>query len=141
MPYSSLSLYPPEPTQATNALQVQAGDQAQQTSPFDHKHVLANYHLSDANLVERAISSALEAKKSWSKSSLHDRAAIFYRAASLLQHEYRNEMMAATMLGQGKNPYQADIDCVAEVRPHIHVLKKANTSCTFGSYMLIKHSP
>jgi 1-pyrroline-5-carboxylate dehydrogenase len=94
---------------------IHAGETAQQTSPFEHKLVLANYHLVDDALVKKAIGSALQAKKTWAKTSLHDRAAIFYRAASLLQNEYKYEMMAATMLGQGKNPYQADIDCVAEV--------------------------
>jgi 1-pyrroline-5-carboxylate dehydrogenase len=94
---------------------VRAGETAQQSSPFEHKLVLANYHIVDDALVTKAIESALRAKRTWAKTSLHDRAAIFYRAASLLQDEYKHEMMAATILGQGKNPYQADIDCVAEV--------------------------
>jgi 1-pyrroline-5-carboxylate dehydrogenase len=66
-------------------------------------------------LVSKAINDALAAKKSWSRTSLNDRAAIFYRAAALLAGPYKYKMMAATMLGQGKNAYQADIDCVAEV--------------------------
>ena len=97
-----------------NGNDVVTGDKAQQASPFDHSLILANYYHADKTLVASAIDGALEAKKSWLRTSLHDRAAIFYRAASLLQNEYREEMMAATMLGQGKNPYQADIDCVAE---------------------------
>ena len=55
------------------------------------------------------------AKESWSRVSLSDRTTIFLRAAALLQTKYKYKMMAATMLGQGKNAYQADIDCVAEV--------------------------
>jgi len=78
-------------------------------------------------LVTRAIDQALSAKEKWSRTSLHDRAAIFYRAAALIQHEYRNQMMAATMLGQGKNAYQADIDCVAEVMP----LMRLAMLCTY----------
>lgn len=66
-------------------------------------------------MVEGAIQGALEAKKKWSQTPLHERAAIFYRAANLLATKYRSEMMATTMVGQGKNLYQADIDCVAEV--------------------------
>ena len=65
--------------------------------------------------MEKAIDGALEAKKTWCKTSLHDRASIFYRAAALIRGSYRYQMMAATMLGQGKNAYQADIDCAAEV--------------------------
>ena len=76
---------------------------------------LAKYSTATPEVVTKAIESALQAKKSWSRTSLHDRAAIFYRAAALLQGPYKYNMMAATMLGQGKNPYQADIDCIAEV--------------------------
>ncbi|KAH7024771.1 1-pyrroline-5-carboxylate dehydrogenase [Microdochium trichocladiopsis] len=93
---------------------VETGDVAQQSSPFDHKLCLAEYHQADAALVQKAIDGALAAKRKWVAMPLHDRAAIFYRAAALIQGPYRDEMMAATMLGQGKNPYQADIDCVAE---------------------------
>ncbi|THV90332.1 delta-1-pyrroline-5-carboxylate dehydrogenase 1, partial [Aureobasidium pullulans] len=93
---------------------IQTGSEAKQISPFDHSLILANYQQADTKLVKQAIDGALEAKKAWSRTSLHDRAAIFYRGASLLQNEYRNQMMAATMIGQGKNAYQADIDCVAE---------------------------
>ncbi|OAL52231.1 1-pyrroline-5-carboxylate dehydrogenase [Pyrenochaeta sp. DS3sAY3a] len=93
---------------------VHSGETVQQISPFNHKLVLANYRLADEALVEKAIDQALAAKESWIALPFHDRAAIFYRAASLLQNKYKYEMMAATMLGQGKNPYQADIDCIAE---------------------------
>ena len=89
---------------------------AGQENPFKHKTILANYSEAAPDLVTKAIKGALEAKKAWVKTSLHDRAAVFYRAAALLQGPYKYRMMAATMLGQGKNAYQADIDCIAEVR-------------------------
>ncbi|CAK7206776.1 hypothetical protein SEUCBS139899_009582 [Sporothrix eucalyptigena] len=85
-----------------------------QVNPFKHAETVAAYSAASPELVAEAIAGALEAKKTWSRTSLHDRAAIFYRAAALLQGPYRYKMMAATMLGQGKNPYQADIDCIAE---------------------------
>ncbi|KAK4938455.1 hypothetical protein LTR10_021083 [Elasticomyces elasticus] len=85
-----------------------------QKSPFDHELVLAKYPSAGSELITKAITGALEAKKAWSRTSLADRAAIFYRAAALLETTYKYPMMAATMLGQGKNAYQADIDCVAE---------------------------
>ncbi|KAL6851165.1 hypothetical protein ACO1O0_008293 [Amphichorda felina] len=90
------------------------GNLAKQTSPFDKNLVVAEYHLADQELVRKAIDGALAAKKKWSRSPLHERAAIFYRAAHLIATTYRHEMMAVTMLGQGKNLYQGDIDCVAE---------------------------
>lgn len=88
---------------------------AGQENPFEHKSILARYSEATPDLVAKAIQGALEAKKAWVKTSLHDRAAVFYRAAALLQGPYKYRMMAATMLGQGKNAYQADIDCIAEV--------------------------
>ncbi|KAI8682402.1 Multifunctional fusion protein [Fusarium sp. Ph1] len=85
-----------------------------QKSPFEHKLAVAKYSHATPELVEKAIEGALEAKKMWSKTSLHDRAAIFYRAVALLRGPYLYRMMAATMHGQGKNAYQASIDCAAE---------------------------
>ncbi|KAI1378850.1 Aldehyde/histidinol dehydrogenase [Hypoxylon crocopeplum] len=85
-----------------------------QDNPFKHEMKLAKYSHATPELVSKAIDGALQAKKMWSRTSLHDRAAIFYRAAALLQGPYKYQMMAATMIGQGKNAYQADIDCVAE---------------------------
>ena len=76
---------------------------------------MAKYSHATPELVDNAIQGALEAKKTWSKTSLHDRAAIFYRAVALLRGPYLYRMMAATMHGQGKNAYQASIDCAAEV--------------------------
>ncbi|KAI6081275.1 Aldehyde/histidinol dehydrogenase [Hypoxylon rubiginosum] len=85
-----------------------------QENPFKHAIKLAAYSHASPELVAKAIQGALQAKKMWLKTSLHDRAAVFYRAAALLQGPYKYQMMAATMIGQGKNAYQADIDCVAE---------------------------
>jgi 1-pyrroline-5-carboxylate dehydrogenase len=89
---------------------------AEQENPFKHQMKIAEYSEASPDLVAEAVKGALEAKKSWCRTSLQDRAAIFYRAAALLQGPYKYQMMAATMIGQGKNAYQADIDCVAEVK-------------------------
>ncbi|KAJ4252016.1 hypothetical protein NW762_011317 [Fusarium torreyae] len=97
-----------------NGEYVKGGTVEKQASPYDHKHILVEYEQADAKLVGEAIQGALAAKRKWVQTPLHERAAIFYRAAWLIQNDYKYEMMAATMLGQGKNPYQADIDCVAE---------------------------
>uniref|UniRef100_A0A8H7K1Z4 Multifunctional fusion protein n=1 Tax=Bionectria ochroleuca TaxID=29856 RepID=A0A8H7K1Z4_BIOOC len=85
-----------------------------QAMPWERSINIAKYSTADQALVKQAIHGALTAKKEWCRTPLHDRAAIFYRAAALLQDPYRYKMMAATMLGQGKNAYQADIDCAAE---------------------------
>lgn len=84
-------------------------------NPFKHQDALAKYSHATPEMAGEAIQGALEAKQAWARTSLQDRAAIFYRAAALLQGPYKYRMMAATILGQGKNAYQADIDCYAEV--------------------------
>ena len=63
----------------------------------------------------KAIESALLAKASWETLPFSDRAAVFLRAADLISEKYRYELMAATMLGQGKNAWQAEIDAAAEL--------------------------
>jgi 1-pyrroline-5-carboxylate dehydrogenase len=94
--------------------QVKHSATAQQTIPSSHQTVLAEYPLTTSEQVSEAIESALEAKKKWQDMSFNDRAAVFLRAAELIATKYRYEIMAATMLGQGKNIWQAEIDSAAE---------------------------
>ncbi|KAI5247712.1 pyrroline-5-carboxylate dehydrogenase [Aureobasidium subglaciale] len=85
------------------------------TMPSEHAQVFAQSSSASAKDVEKAIKSALEAKKSWQKTPFVDRAAIFLKAAELVAGKYRYELVAATMLGQGKNAWQAEIDAAAEL--------------------------
>lgn len=62
-----------------------------------------------------AIDEALAAKESWENLPFADRAAVFLKAADLISTKYRYEIMAATMVGQGKNAWQAEIDAAAEL--------------------------
>lgn len=64
----------------------------------------------------KAIDGALAAKAEWESMPWNDRAAIFLKAADLVSGKYRNKLLAATILGQGKNVWQAEIDAAAEVR-------------------------
>ena len=82
--------------------------------PHDHGHVLATYHKAGPEETKMAIKAALEAKKEWASMSWVDRASIFLKAAELLSTKYRHLINAATMLGQGKNVYQAEIDAACE---------------------------
>lgn len=82
--------------------------------PHEIKHTLGHYHKGDASHVRMAIEAALAAKSSWENMPWQDRAAIFLKAADLLSDPFRAKMNAATMLGQSKNVYQAEIDAVAE---------------------------
>lgn len=83
--------------------------------PHELSHVLGHYNQGDASHVEAAIEAALAAKPRWEAMAWQDRAAIFLKAADLLSGPFRAKMMAATMLCQSKNAYQAEIDCIAEL--------------------------
>jgi 1-pyrroline-5-carboxylate dehydrogenase len=83
--------------------------------PHDHKHNLGVYHLAEKKHIEKAIAEALEARKKWAKLVWEQRAAIFLKAADLIAGPYRYKMNAATMIGQSKNVYQAEIDSACEI--------------------------
>lgn len=84
-------------------------------APHDREKVIGHYYAGDKSHVEAAINQALAARQSWSEMAWQDRAAIFLRAADLIAGPYRARMNAATMIGQSKNVYQAEIDCVCEM--------------------------
>ncbi|SJM87866.1 probable Delta-1-pyrroline-5-carboxylate dehydrogenase, mitochondrial [Zygosaccharomyces bailii] len=86
-----------------------------QTNPAHHEQVLANVTQATKEDVISAIQSAKDAKQRWMSLPFYDRAAVFLKAADLLSTKYRYDMLAATMLGQGKNVYQAEIDCITEL--------------------------
>lgn len=83
--------------------------------PHDHKHVLGYASEGDASHVSAAIDSALEARNNWAKLPWNERAAIFLKAADLLAGPFRAKINAATMLGQSKNAFQAEIDAACEL--------------------------
>src|ERR1700739_3093184 len=83
--------------------------------PHDHQHLLATFSEGDAKHVEAAIEAALAAKADWEDLPWEQRAAIFLKAADLLAGPYRYKVNAATMLGQSKNAYQAEIDSACEL--------------------------
>jgi 1-pyrroline-5-carboxylate dehydrogenase len=83
--------------------------------PSDHQHVLATYHMATEKEVHLAIKAASDAKNDWMVLSWMERAAIMAKAAELLSKKYRFRINAATMLGQGKNVFQAEIDAACEV--------------------------
>ncbi|GAB4328677.1 MAG: L-glutamate gamma-semialdehyde dehydrogenase [Flammeovirgaceae bacterium] len=83
--------------------------------PHDHQHILGYYHKGDASHVEQAINAALGAKAAWNELSWEHRASIFLKAADLIAGPYRARMNAATMLGQSKTIFQAEIDSACEI--------------------------
>lgn len=95
--------------------EIKTGTTKNLTSPHDHKHVVGTYHLAEKAHVEKAISSALEARKKWAALHWEQRAAIFLKAAELIAGPYRAKINAATMIGQSKNIHQAEIDSACEL--------------------------
>jgi len=95
--------------------EVRSENKIRLSPPHDHKHTLGYFHKSDKIHVEQAINAALEAKEKWSNLSWEHRASIFLKAAELIAGPYRSKLNAATMLGQSKNAFQAEIDSACEI--------------------------
>ncbi len=96
--------------------------------PHDHQHVLAYFYEGDKSHVEQAINAALGAKDLWANLDWEYRASIFLKAAELLAGPYRYKINAATMLGQSKNAFQAEIDSACELidflRYNVHFMSE-----------------
>lgn len=97
------------------AEEVRTGKKVSLHPPHDHQHVLGHYHQGDKTHVQAAIDAALKAKKDWADMPWEQRASIFLKAAELIAGPYRYKLNAATMLGQSKNAFQAEIDSACEI--------------------------
>jgi len=95
--------------------EVRTGKTQQAVMPFDHKHVLAEWHMAEPKHVKQAISAALDARREWSSWPWEDRAAVLLKAAELLATNWRATVNAATMLGQAKTVFQSEIDAACEL--------------------------
>ena len=96
--------------------------------PHETSHTLGHFSAGEEKHIVQAIEAALAAKESWAAMSWENRANIFLKAADLISTKYRPYLNAATMLGQSKNVYQAEIDAVCELidflRFNVHFLSK-----------------
>lgn len=97
-----------------NGREIYTSETHRQVMPSDHSHVLAEVSQADSLLLEEAITVAVKSRHDWANAPFEDRAAVFLKAADLLSTKYRYEVLAATMLGQGKTVWQAEIDAAAE---------------------------
>src|ERR687895_1856579 len=95
--------------------EVRTGELPQAAMPHDHKHVRADWHKARREDVLRAVDAAREAQVEWANWPWEDRAAVFLRAAELLATRWRATLNAATMLGQSKTVFQAEIDSACEL--------------------------
>ncbi len=95
--------------------EIRTGRTNKSVMPHDHAHVLAEYHLAGPAEVEQAIAAAAVAHREWASWPWEERAAVLLRAAELLTTSWRAILNAATMLGQSKTAFQAEIDAASEL--------------------------
>jgi 1-pyrroline-5-carboxylate dehydrogenase len=95
--------------------EIRTGKTAQSVMPFDHGHVLADYHLASPEHVQQAIAAALKARQEWANWPWEDRAAVILKAAELLATTWKATVNSATMLGQAKTAFQSEIDAACEL--------------------------
>lgn len=109
-----------------NGKEVRSGDKKEIRPPHETAHLLGHFHAGTGEHVKQAIDAAMAARKNWAAMPWEHRAAIFMKAAELLATKYRFKMNAATMLGQSKNAFQAEIDSACELidflRFNVHFL-------------------
>lgn len=94
---------------------ITSGDTGTVTAPHDHAQQLGRIHNASAATIDAAIGAAIAAQRDWSHATLAERSAVFLKAADLLAGPWRARLNAATMLGQGKTAYQAEIDSACEL--------------------------
>jgi 1-pyrroline-5-carboxylate dehydrogenase len=95
--------------------EIRTGNMAKSVMPHNHKHVLADWHKAAPENIDQAIAAAREARKDWGEWTWEDRAAVFLKAGELLTTTWRATLNAATMLGQSKTAFQAEIDSACEL--------------------------
>ncbi|KAK7916484.1 hypothetical protein WMY93_012245 [Mugilogobius chulae] len=95
--------------------QVWTTDIRYQLSPFNHSHKVAKFCYADKELINKAILASVAARKEWDLKNVQDRAQILFKAADVISGPRRAEVLAKTMLGQGKTIIQAEIDAAAEL--------------------------
>lgn len=95
--------------------QVWTKDIQYQLSPFNHSHKVAKFCYADKELINKAILASVAARKEWDLKPVQDRAQILFKAADVIGGPKRAEILAKTMIGQGKTVIQAEIDAAAEL--------------------------
>lgn len=95
--------------------EINGGEERYQVMPHDHQKKIAKFYWADEKTINKAIGTAVESQKKWDKTPIEERVRIWEKAADLMAGKYRQELNAATMLGQAKTAIQAEIDSAAEL--------------------------
>ncbi len=108
--------------------EIRTGKKTALHPPHEISYTLGYYHEGGEEHIQQAIDAALNAREAWTAMPWEDRAHIFLKAADLMAGKYRYHMNGTTMLGQSKNPYQAEIDSACELidflRFNVHFLSE-----------------
>ena len=116
--------------------EIRTGNTARSVMPHDHQHVLGEYHKATEQHVVQAIDAAAAARSEWASWSYDDRAAVLLKAAELLTTSWRDTINAATMLGQSKTAFQAEIDATVRADRLLalqRVLRRSSSSTSSRS--------
>lgn len=95
--------------------EIRSGKEMYQVMPHNHSHKLAKFYYADSSMIKSAIKAAVETQPKWDKVPFSERLKIWEKAAVLMAGKYRQDLNAATMLGQAKTIVQAEIDSAAEL--------------------------
>ena len=98
-----------------NGEEIKTGDVRDVVCPHDHGHVLGKVHMAGEKEIKAAVDASLAAKAAWETMDWQERASVFLKAADLIAGKYTAKINAATMLGQSKNAFQAEIDSTCEL--------------------------
>jgi 1-pyrroline-5-carboxylate dehydrogenase len=128
--------------------EVYSGDRVEIRCPHDHSRLLGWYHRGTSEHAELAVKAANRAREEWAEMPWDARACVLLRAAELLAGPYRLILNAATMLGQSKSCFQAEIDAACELidfwrfNPHyIYRVYEDQPISTPGVLNYMEHRP
>lgn len=106
---------------------IKDGEPRYQVMPHDHSKKIAKYYYASEKTIQKAIDATVAAQAQWDRTPLNERVRIWQNAADLMAGAYRQQLNAATILGQSKSVIQAEIDSAAELidffRFNVHFLK------------------
>lgn len=119
--------------------EIQTKDVRHQVMPHNHSHKLAKFYYADRKLLQEAITKSVETQTKWDRTPIEERLRIWEKAADLMAGKYRQELNAATMLGQSKTVIQAEIDSAAELIDFIRMNAYFLKECT--KYQPISENP
>lgn len=95
--------------------EIRTSDAHYHVAPFDHSKQVAKFYWATEGIMQQAIDNSMQAREEWEARPLNDKVKLFLRAADLIGGKYRYDLLAATMIGQGKTIFQAEIDAAAEL--------------------------